>query len=49
LRAKYNLSLTDAFQVSNALFANCEAILTNDQMLRRVSEIRILILDDLEI
>ena len=46
LRGRYNLSLTDAFQVAVALAANCEAFLTNDAMLKRVTELQILVLDD---
>lgn len=49
LRARYNLSLTDAIQVSAALYAGCEAFLTNDRGLKRVTELRILILEDLEL
>lgn len=49
LRARYNLSLTDAFQIALAISANCEAFLTNDIMLKRVSEITIVILDELEL
>ncbi len=47
LRARYNLSLTDAFQVAAALAANCEAFLTNDLALKRVVEVRVLVLDEL--
>lgn len=46
LRARYNLSLTDAFQVAVALATNCEAFLTNDAMLKRVTELQILVLND---
>jgi predicted nucleic acid-binding protein len=49
LRARYNLTLLDALQVSLALNAGCQAFLTNDAALRRVSEISILVLDDLEV
>lgn len=48
LRVRYNLSLLDALQVAAALNSGCEALLTNDVLLRRVSEIRILLMDDLE-
>lgn len=48
-RARYGLSLTDAFQVAVALAADCDALLTNDQDLKRVEEIRIILLDDLEL
>lgn len=49
LRARYNLSLTDAFQVAAALGAGCDALLTNDAGLKRVQEITILVLDELEV
>src|SRR3982751_4066445 len=48
MRARYNLSLLDALQIAVALSAGCEALLTNDAGLRRVSELRVLVLDDLE-
>ncbi len=46
LRASYNLSLTDALQVAAALSAGCEAFLTNDFGLKRVTELRVLVLDE---
>jgi predicted nucleic acid-binding protein len=49
LRARYNLSLADAFQVAAALCAGCDAMLTNDVGLRRVNDIRILLVGDLEV
>lgn len=49
MRAKYNLQLPDAFQVAAALAAGCEAFLTNDVAFRRVTEIRAIVLDDLEV
>ncbi len=49
LRARYNLTLTDAFQIAAALASGCDAFLTNDAMLKRVTEITILLLDDLEV
>lgn len=48
LRAHYNLSLTDAFQVACALSAGCGAILTNDHHFRQVTELQVIILDDLD-
>lgn len=47
LRARYNLSLTDAFQVAAALASSCEAFLTNDSALKRVVELRVLVLDEM--
>ena len=49
LRAKYSLRTPDALQVSSAIINNCDAILTNDQGLKRVTELRVLVLDELEI
>jgi predicted nucleic acid-binding protein len=49
LRARYNLTLTDAFQVACALDAGCEAFLTNDFGLKRVTEIQVIVLDALDI
>jgi len=46
LRAQYNLSLLGAFQASVALAASCDAFLTNDPALRRVTSLRVLVLDD---
>ncbi len=48
LRARYNLTLTDALQIATALRAACEAFLTNDSALKRVTELRVLALDELE-
>lgn len=49
LRARYNLTLPDAFQVAVALKAGCDALLTNDAIFKRVQELKILLLDELEI
>ena len=49
LRARYNLSLTDAFQVACALEAGCDAPLTNDLGLNRVTELQVIVLDALDV
>lgn len=46
LRARYNISLTDAFQLAIALESGCDAFLTNDLDLKRVQEIPILVLSE---
>jgi predicted nucleic acid-binding protein len=48
LRARLNLSLTDALQAASAIAAGCDAFLTNDHPLARVTGLRVLVLDDLE-
>ncbi|MGE0543340.1 MAG: type II toxin-antitoxin system VapC family toxin [Dehalococcoidia bacterium] len=48
LRARHNLRLADALQVSIALLAGCDALLTNDTTFRRVADLRILLIDDVE-
>jgi predicted nucleic acid-binding protein len=49
VRARYTLKTPDALQLSAALSAGCEAFLTNDAALRRVTELRVLVLDDIEL
>ena len=49
LRARYGLRLTDALQVAVAVSQGCEALLTNDVRLKRVTDLRILVLDELEL
>jgi len=49
LRARYNLRTPDALQVATAIAAGCDAFLTNDSGLHRVSELRVLVLDQLEL
>jgi predicted nucleic acid-binding protein len=48
LRAKYNLKLADALQVGTAIASGCDAFLTNDAGIKRVSEITVLVLDELD-
>jgi len=48
IRARYRLALPDAIQVATALATSCDALLTNDIALKRVQELPILLLDDLE-
>jgi len=40
---------SDALQISVALAAGCSAFLTNDLRLQRVTELRVLALDELEL
>lgn len=46
LRARHNLTLTDAFQVAAALASGCDAFLTNDTGLKRLPSLSVLVLDD---
>lgn len=46
LRARYNLTLIDAFQVSIAIQAGCDAFLTNDIELKRVADIPVLVVSE---
>jgi predicted nucleic acid-binding protein len=46
LRARYNLTLTDAFQVAIAIQAGCDAFLTNDIELKRVTDIPVLVVSE---
>lgn len=47
LRARHGLRTPDALQLACGIAAGCDAFLTNDRPLRRVTEIRVLVLDEL--
>ena len=47
LRAKYRLRTPDAIHLATALALNRDAFLTNDLALKRVTELKILVLDEL--
>ncbi len=49
LRAHYGLRTPDALHVATAIEVACDAFLTNDAGIKRVSELQILILDELEL
>ncbi len=49
LRARYNLKTPDALQIAVALHQQCDAFLTNDLSLKRVTEVQVLVLDELEL
>ena len=47
LRARYNLSLPDALQCAVALHTGCDAFLTNDISLKRVTELPVIVLEEM--
>ena len=49
MRAAYGLRLPDAIQVAFALDTGCQAMVCNDRPMGRVTELSVLILDDLEL
>jgi predicted nucleic acid-binding protein len=49
LRARYNLRTPDAFQIAVAIHTGCDAFLTNDLGIKRVTKLRVLVLDELEL
>lgn len=49
LRAQYRLRTPDALHVATAILSGCDAFLTNDQGLKRVREVHVLVLDELEL
>lgn len=49
LRARYRLRTPDALQLATAKEVGCDAFLTNDHALKRVRDIPVLLLDELEI
>jgi predicted nucleic acid-binding protein len=48
MRVKYGLKLADAIQVATAIVCNCDAYLTNDLALSKVTEIRSIFVSELE-
>jgi len=46
LRAKYSIRTPDAIQIAVAILYHATNFLTNDPILRKVSEIKVLVLDD---
>jgi predicted nucleic acid-binding protein len=49
IRAKYNFQLPDSIQIATAIASNCDAFLTNDAALRKVTEIRAIVVSKLEV
>jgi predicted nucleic acid-binding protein len=48
LRARYNITLTDALQLATAVITECDGFLTNDVVLKRVKEINVIVLSEFE-
>lgn len=48
LRAEHNIRTPDALHLATAIESKCEAFLTNDRTLTRVTDLRVMMLDDLE-
>ncbi len=48
IRLEYNFQLPDALQIATAIAANCDAFLTNDIQLKRVTELRVLVVGEME-
>jgi predicted nucleic acid-binding protein len=49
IRARYGLRLGDALQAAVAIKAGCDALLTNDPVFRRITEVQAIVMDDLEL
>jgi predicted nucleic acid-binding protein len=47
LRAQYRLRTPDALHIATAITSGCDAFLTNDLALKRVTEMRVLVQDEL--
>ncbi len=47
LRAKYNIRTPDAIQITTGLINGAKAFVTNDNHLKKVKDIKIVVLDDL--
>ena len=49
LRSRYKVKLPDALQIATALETKCEAFLTNDAALHSITDLRIIVLKDVEL
>ncbi|SRR5208337_2077117 len=49
IRSKYHVTLLDAFQVASALEGSCEALLTNDKALTKITELKIILVEGLQL
>lgn len=49
LRSRYGIRIPDAFQIAAAIQSGCTAFLTNDARLTRVTDLTVLVLDDLSL
>lgn len=49
LRAQYNLKTPDALHIATALETGCQAFLTNDIALKRVTEMQVLVLAEIDV
>ena len=49
LRARYNIRLPDALQIAAALQNGCAAFLTNDDALKRVTEVKVIVVSALDV
>lgn len=47
LRAQYNLRTPDALQLATAIIHGCQAFFTNDSRLQHVTELRVLLVEDI--
>lgn len=48
IRARYSLGTPDSLHVATAIASHCDAMLTNDRDMKRIKELSVLLLDDLE-
>jgi predicted nucleic acid-binding protein len=49
IRANYNFQLPDSIQIATAIVSGCDAFLNNDIALRKVTEIRAIVVSELEV
>jgi predicted nucleic acid-binding protein len=48
IRCQYHFQLADALQIATALHAGCDALLTNDHQLKQTTELKVLVVKELE-
>lgn len=47
IRSRYNVTLLDAFQIAAALCGRCDVLLTNDKDLCRITDLKVILVEEL--
>jgi predicted nucleic acid-binding protein len=49
IRVRYNIKTPDALHIATAINTQCDVFVTNDYQLTRIKELRVVILDEIEL
>ena len=49
IRVRYNIKTPDALHIATAINTQCDVFVTNDSQLLRIKELRVVVLDEIEL